>query len=156
MKCLLKNIFIDKLFGLVDKDNNTYHITIKIKPIDIKANTYICSNKEIKHKDPKIKIDNIIRISNVKPFLKKTKLQSGKKELWWLKRLKIMFLDLVINKVEVENIVGTFWEKELQNTNKKEFKNEKVMQKEINYMLIAKDIIILLIVGLIKNHRIND
>ena len=67
-----------------------------------------------------------------------------------------MFLDLVINKVEVENIVGTFWEKELQNTNKKEFKNEKVMQKEINYMLIAKDIIILLIVGLIKNHRIND
>ena len=67
-----------------------------------------------------------------------------------------MFLDLVINKVEVEKTVGTFWEKELQNTNKKEFKNEKVMQKEINYMLIAKDIIILLIVGLIKNHRIND
>ena len=74
----------------------------------------------------------------------------------WLKKLKILFLDLVINKVEVEKIVGTFWEKGLQNTNKKEFKNEKVMQKEINYMLIAKDIIILLIVGLIKNHRIND
>ena len=74
----------------------------------------------------------------------------------WLKKLKILFLDLAINKVEGEKIVGTFWEKELQNTNKKEFKNEKVMQKEINYMLIAKDIIILLIVGLIKNHRIND
>ena len=74
----------------------------------------------------------------------------------WLKKLKILFLDLAINKVGGEKIVGTFWEKELQNTNKKEFKNEKVMQKEINYMLIAKDIIILLIVGLIKNHRIND
>ena len=98
----------------------------------------------------------LLEYQNVKPFLKKTKLQSGKKELWWLKRLKIMFLDLVINKVEVEKTVGTFWEKELQNTNKKEFKNEKVMQKEINCMLIAKDIIILLIVGLIKNHRIND
>ena len=74
----------------------------------------------------------------------------------WLKKLKILFLDLVINKVEVEKIVGTFWEKGLQNTNKKEFKNEKVMQKEINYMFIAKDIIIFLIVGLTKNHRIND
>ena len=77
MKCLLKKFFIDKLFGLVDKDNNTYHSTIKIKPIDIKANTYICSNKEIKHEDPKFKIDNIIRISICKTISKKITLQSG-------------------------------------------------------------------------------
>ena len=71
MKCLLKNVFIDELFGLVDKDNNTYHSTIKIKPTDIKANTYICSNKEIKHEDPKFKIDNIIRISKCKTISEK-------------------------------------------------------------------------------------
>ena len=31
-----KNIYIDKLYGAVNKYNITYHRTIKIKPIDVK------------------------------------------------------------------------------------------------------------------------
>ena len=31
-----KNIYIDKLYGAVNKYNTTYHRTIKIKPIDVK------------------------------------------------------------------------------------------------------------------------
>ena len=31
-----KNIYIDKLDDIVNKYNNTYHSTIKMKPVDIK------------------------------------------------------------------------------------------------------------------------
>ena len=36
-----KNIYIDKLYGAVNKYNTTYHRTIKIKPIDVKKSTYL-------------------------------------------------------------------------------------------------------------------
>ena len=36
-----KIVYIDKLKDMVNEYNNTYHRTIKMKPIDIKNNTYI-------------------------------------------------------------------------------------------------------------------
>ena len=38
-----KNVYNDKLDDIVNKYNNTYS-TIKIKPVDVKSNTYIDSN----------------------------------------------------------------------------------------------------------------
>ena len=35
-----KNIYIDKLDDIVNKYNNTYHSSIKTKPVDVKSNTY--------------------------------------------------------------------------------------------------------------------
>ena len=50
-----------------------------------------------------------------------------------------------------EEIIGSFYEKELQKTNQKEFKIEKVIKRKGDkYMLNGKDIIIHLIVGLVK------
>ena len=57
-----KNVYIDKLDGIVNKCNNTYHSTIKMKPVDVKSITYVDSSKEINIKDPKFKIDDIVRI----------------------------------------------------------------------------------------------
>ena len=34
-----KNVYIDKLEGIVNKYNNAYHRIIKIKPADVKSNT---------------------------------------------------------------------------------------------------------------------
>ena len=48
-----KNMYIDKLDDIVKKYNNTYHTTIKMKPVDVKHNTYIDFKKEINDKDPK-------------------------------------------------------------------------------------------------------
>ena len=48
-----KNVYIDKLDDKINKYNNTYHITIKIKPIDVKNNTYIDFGKENNNKGPK-------------------------------------------------------------------------------------------------------
>ena len=44
---ILKNVYIDKFDYIVNKYNNTYHSTIKMKPVDVKSSTYIDSSKEI-------------------------------------------------------------------------------------------------------------
>ena len=36
MTSVLKNVYIDKLDGIVNKYNNIYHGTIKMKPVDVK------------------------------------------------------------------------------------------------------------------------
>ena len=47
---------IDKLDDIVNAYNNTYHRTIKMKPIDVKDNTYINIDKEVNDNDPKFKV----------------------------------------------------------------------------------------------------
>ena len=64
-------MFIDKLDDTVNKYNNTYHKTMKMKPVDVKSNTYIDSTKEISGKNPKCKICDIIRISKYNNILTK-------------------------------------------------------------------------------------
>ena len=41
MTTISKNVYIDKLDGIVHEYNNTYHTTIQMKPVDFKENTYI-------------------------------------------------------------------------------------------------------------------
>ena len=61
-----KNLYIDKLDYIVKKYINTYHSTIKIKPVDVKSSTYIESSKKRNSKDPKIKIGDVVRTSKYK------------------------------------------------------------------------------------------
>ena len=56
----------------------------------------------------------------------------------------------VINDLNGEEIIGTFYEKELQSTSQNKFRIEKVIKKNGDYMSNGKVIIIHLIVGLIK------
>ena len=65
MTSISKNVNIDKLDDIMNKYNNTYHNTIKMKPVDVRSNTYTVSNKEINNKDPKFKIGYIVRTSNI-------------------------------------------------------------------------------------------
>ena len=48
MTSISKNVYIDKLPDIVNKHNNTYYSGIKMKPVDVKSNTYIDFNKENK------------------------------------------------------------------------------------------------------------
>ena len=43
MTLVSKSVYIDKLGDMVNKNNNTYHSSIKMKPGDIKVNIYIDS-----------------------------------------------------------------------------------------------------------------
>ena len=66
-----KIVYIDKLNAIVNKYNNTYHTTIKMKPIDVEDNTYINTNKEINYKHPKFKAGDYARISKYKNIFAK-------------------------------------------------------------------------------------
>ena len=59
-------MYIDKLDDIVKKCNNTYHTSIKIKPVDVKDNTYIDFKKEVNDKNPKFKVGDYVRISKYK------------------------------------------------------------------------------------------
>ena len=43
-----KNVYINKLADIVNKYNNTYHSTTKMKPVYVNSSTYIDFNKERK------------------------------------------------------------------------------------------------------------
>ena len=66
MTAISKNVYIDKLDDIVNEYNNTYHKTIKIKPVDVKYNTYIHFKKEVNDKDPKFKVGDHVRIFKYK------------------------------------------------------------------------------------------
>ena len=53
MTSVMKNVYIEKLEQIINKYNNTYHRTIKMKPVDVNPSMYI-DFKENDDKDPKI------------------------------------------------------------------------------------------------------
>ena len=55
MTLVSKNVYIDKLDDTVSENNNTYHRTIKMKPVDVKDNTILILKKKL-----------IIKIQNLK------------------------------------------------------------------------------------------
>ena len=59
----LQNVHIDQLDDIANKYSTTHHSTIKMKPVDVKSNTYINASKEINKKDSKFKIGDFVRIS---------------------------------------------------------------------------------------------
>ena len=83
-----KNVYIDKLYDIFNKYNNTYHSTIKMKSVDIKSNTYIDSSKEINDKGPKFKIGDFVRISKYKNVFAKGYTSYWSDEAFIIKKVK--------------------------------------------------------------------
>ena len=66
MTSISKNAYIDKLDAIVKEYNNTYHKSIKMKPVDVKDNTYIDFKKQSNDKNRKFKVGDHVRISKYK------------------------------------------------------------------------------------------
>ena len=88
MTSISKNVYTDKLDDIVDEYNNTYHTTIKMKPIDVKNNTYINADKEINNKDPKFKVGDRVRISKYKNIFAKDYSPNWSEEVFVIKKVK--------------------------------------------------------------------
>ena len=120
MTSVSKNVYNDKLDDTVNKYNtikikmNKYN-TIKMKPIIVKSSSYIDSSKENNEKDIKIKIGNTVRISKYKNIFPKNFTSP------WT---------YAISGLNGKGIIGTFYEKEFQKINQKEFRIEKVIKKK--------------------------
>ena len=118
MTSISKNVDIDKSDDIVDEYNNTYHTTIKMKPINVKDNTYINTNKEINTKDPKLKVGDHVRISKFKNIFAKGYTPNWSEEVFVIKKVKnTVPWTYVINDLNGEEITGTFYKRELQKTN---------------------------------------
>ena len=130
MTSISKNVYIDKLDDIVDDYNNTYHTAIKMKPINVKDNTYINTDKEINNKDPIFKVGDHVRISKDKNIFAKDYTPNWSEEVFVITKVKNTVLcTYVINDLNGEEITGTFYEKELQKTNQEEFRIEKVIKR---------------------------
>ena len=57
-----KNVCIDKLDEIVNKYNNTFHQTIKIKLADVNPSMFTDFHKENNKEDPKFKVGDYIKI----------------------------------------------------------------------------------------------
>ena len=87
MTSVPKNVYLDKLDNIVNKYNNMYHSTIKMKPVDVEFFV-------------------IKKVKNTAPS------------------------KYIIRDSKGEEIVGTFYEKELKKTNQKEFRVENVIKRK--------------------------
>ena len=126
-----KNVYIDKLNDIVNEYNNTYHRTIKMKPVDVKDNIYINFKKEVNHKDPKFKVGDNVRISKYKNIFAKGYTPNWSEEVFVIKKVKnTVPWTYVINDLNSEKVIVTFYEEELQKTNRKEFRIEKRIKRK--------------------------
>ena len=113
-------MYIDKLGDIVGGYNNTNHRTIKMKPVDIKYNTYIDFKKEFNDKDLEFKVVDHVRNSKYKNIFAKGYKPNWSKEVFVVSKIKSTVpWTYVIDDLNGEEIIGTFYEKELQKTNKK-------------------------------------
>ena len=115
MTSVSKNVHIDNLDNIVNKYNNTYHSTIKMKPVDVKPSTYFDFNVEKIGNDQKFKIGNHVKISKYKNIVAKDYFPNWSKEGFLTKKVKnTVPCTYVISDFKVEKIVGTFYKQELQ------------------------------------------
>ena len=131
MTSISKNMYIYKLDDVVRKYNNTYHTSIKLKPIDVKDNTYIDFKKKSNDKGPKLKVGDHVRISKYKNFFAKRYMPNWSEEIFVISKIKnTVPWTYVLNDLKDEEIIGTFYENELQSTKQNEFRIEKVIKKK--------------------------
>ena len=90
MTAVSKNVYINNLYDIVGEyNNNTYHRTIKMKPVDVKDNTYTDFKKEINDKDPKLKVADHVRVSKYKTIFAIGYTRIWSEEVFVVSKIKI-------------------------------------------------------------------
>ena len=139
MTSVSKNVYIDKLDDIVGEYNNTYHKTIKMKPVNVKDNTYIDFKNEINDKDPEFKVGDHVRIFKYKNIFAKGYTPNWSEEVFVVSKIKnTVPWTYVINDLNGEEIVGTFYEKELLKANQQEFMIEKVIKRKGSKLYVKR------------------
>ena len=100
-----------------------------MKPVDVKPSMYIDFNKENNKASSNFKIGDTVRISKYKNIFAKGYVPNWSEEVFVIKKVKNTVLWRYVVRDLNGEVVGTFYEKELQKTNQKEFRVEKVKEK---------------------------
>ena len=131
MAAISANIYFDALDDIVNKYNNTVHRTTKMKPIDVTSDAYAEYNEDLNKKDPKFKVGDHVRISKHKNIFAKGYALNWSEEIFIVSKIKnTVPWTYVISDMNDEEIIGTFYEKELQKTNQEKFKIDKIIKRK--------------------------
>ena len=90
MTSLSKNVYIDRLDDIVKEYNNTYHKSIKMKPVNVKDNTYIDFKNEVNDKNLKSKVGDHVTISEYNDIFAKGYMLNWLEKHLLLRKLKIL------------------------------------------------------------------
>ena len=132
MTTIGKNVYFNVLDDIVDK-YNTVHSSIKMKPKDVTFVEYI---EESNKKDPKFKIGNHVKNKN-KNIFSKSYTPNWSEEVFVMNKVQnTVPWTYLINDLNGREIKGSFYEKELQKTDQKEFRIEKVIKKKGNKLYV--------------------
>ena len=107
-----KNVYFNVLDDIADKYNSTWHSSIKMKPRDVKDGSFA--------EDPKFKIGDHVMISKYKNIFAKGYTLNWSDEIFVVQKIKnTVPWTYEINDLNGEEIIGSFYEKELQKINQK-------------------------------------
>ena len=137
MTAISENVYFNVLDDIVDEYNNKCHKTVKMKPVDVKSDSFaecneISFNKESNEKDPKFKVGDHVRIPKFKNVFAKVYTPNGSEEIFVVKKIKNTVPWTYIRDLNGEEI----FEKELQKNNQKEFKIEKAIKRKGNKLYV--------------------
>ena len=121
---------------IVDKYNKTYR-TIKMKLDDIKVSTYFYQGVKRNKKDPKFKVSDHVRISKYKNIFAEGYTPNWSEKVFVIMKVQntVPWIYIISDLID-EEIVGTFYEKELQKASQKEFRNEEVIKTKSDKLYI--------------------
>ena len=101
--CILTN-------DIVNQYSNTYHSTIKMKPVDVQSSKYFDLYKKNKKEDPKFKVGEHVRISKYKNIFAKDYVPNLSEEILCLKKVKNTVLwTYVISDLKGQEIAGMLY-----------------------------------------------
>ena len=110
---------------------------LKQKPIDVKSHSFAEYNEESNKKDLKYKIGDHARISKYKNIFAKGYARNWSEEIFVINQIKNTVPWIyVISTLNGEEIIGSFYEKELQKTYQNEFRIKKVIKRKGNKLYV--------------------
>ena len=138
-----KNVYFNVLDDIVKTYNNTVYSSIKMKPKDVTDNIFVEYSEskgfpeQSNKKNPKFKVGNHVRISKYKNIFAKGYTPNWSEEIFVINKIQnTVHWTYLINDLNGEEIMGSFYEKELQKTDQKEFRIEKVIKKKDDKLFV--------------------
>ena len=131
MTAISKNVYFDVLDDIVNKNNNTVHRTIKMKPIDVTSGSYAEYNEGFNKKILNLKLVTVLEFQNTKTFFAKRYALNWSEDAFVVSGVKnTVPLTYVVSDFNGKKIIGSFYEKELQKTSQGKFRIEKVLKRK--------------------------
>ena len=121
MSFISKNVYIDKLDHIVNKYNNTYHGTNKMKPVDIKSMIKILN----------LKLVILLEYQNMIIFLQKAMVQTSFKNLETLSHGQMLLVIL-----KAKKSLERFTKNNCKKTNQEMFTFKKVIKKTFDKLYV--------------------